>query len=79
MRNAQAEPTAQAWVAKILLLVLYCAPAGLNPLAWTYFIYLTALLLDRTGRIDARCAAKYGAAWAAYERAMPYKLVPGVW
>jgi 7-dehydrocholesterol reductase len=63
----------------ILLLVLYCAPAGLNPLAWTYFFYLTALLLDRTGRIDARCAAKYGAAWAAYERAVPYKLVPGVW
>lgn len=64
----------------ILLLVLYCAPAGFDaPLAWTYFFYLTCLLLDRTGRIDARCAAKYGAAWLEYERAVPYKLVPGVW
>ena len=43
----------------IVLLFLYCAPAGFNTLLpFTYFIYLTALLLDRCQRIDRRCRAK---------------------
>jgi 7-dehydrocholesterol reductase len=66
----------------ILLLVLYCAPAGgvlEVPLAWTYAFYLTGLLLDRCARIDARCHAKYGAAWERYVKIVPWKLVPGVW
>ena len=63
----------------IVLLVLYCLPAGLGRiLPHTYFFYLTALLLDRTARIDARCAAKYGAAWDAYVARVPYKLIPHV-
>ena len=66
----------------ILLLALYCAPAGAPwqaPLAWSYFAYLSALLIDRCGRIDARCAAKYGKKWDEYCRAVPYKLLPGIW
>ena len=65
----------------IALLALYCAPAGLpweRPLSWSYFVYLTSLLVDRCQRIDARCEAKYGAAWRAYVAKVPYKLVPGV-
>jgi 7-dehydrocholesterol reductase len=63
----------------IVLLFLYCAPSGFShPLTFTYFIYLTSLLLDRCQRIDARCAAKYGRAWEEYVRRVPYKLVPGV-
>lgn len=63
----------------IVLLFLYCAPAGFTRLLpWSYFFYLTSLLLDRCQRIDARCAAKYGAAWQEYCRRVPYKLVPGV-
>jgi 7-dehydrocholesterol reductase len=66
----------------ILLLLLYCAPSGSVfevPLAWSYFFYLTGLLLDRCARIDARCCAKYGAAWQRYVREVPWKLIPGVW
>jgi 7-dehydrocholesterol reductase len=65
----------------IALLALYCGPAALpweRPLAWSYFVYLTSLLVDRCQRIDARCEAKYGDAWRAYVRQVPYKLIPGV-
>ncbi len=68
------------YVPDILLLFLYCAPAGLDRLLnFSYFFYLTALLVDRTGRIDARCRAKYGKVWATYEAMVPWKLIPGVW
>jgi len=44
----------------IVLLFLYCAPAGFaRVLPFTYFLYLTALLLDRCQRIDRRCRAKF--------------------
>lgn len=36
------------------------------------------LLLDRTWRIDARCAAKYGAQWERYVALVPHRLLPGV-
>ena len=43
----------------IILLLLYCAPAGFtHVLPFTYFFYLTALLLDRCQRIDRRCLSK---------------------
>jgi 7-dehydrocholesterol reductase len=64
----------------IVNLFLYCSPAGFaHVLPHLYFIYLTALLLDRTYRIDARCHAKYGRAWEAYVKQVPYRLIPGVW
>ena len=64
----------------ILLLFLYCAPAGFDaPLAWTYFFYLSSLLIDRCLRIDARCAAKYGVAWEKYQSLVPWRLIPYVW
>ena len=69
------------YVPDILLLALYCGPSGLpweRPLAWSYFFYLTGLLVDRCQRIDARCEAKYGDAWRAYVAKVPFKLVPGV-
>jgi 7-dehydrocholesterol reductase len=63
----------------IVLLFLYCAPAGFTRLLpFTYFFYLTSLLVDRCQRIDGRCLAKYGVAWEEYVRRVPYKLVPGV-
>ena len=44
---------------------LWCLPAGAGrALPYFYFFpFLTLLLLDRAFRDDARCAAKYGAAW----------------
>lgn len=63
----------------IVLLFLYCAPAGFSRLLpFTYFFYLTALLLDRCQRIDRRCRAKYGDAWDEYAKLVPYKLLPGL-
>jgi 7-dehydrocholesterol reductase len=63
----------------IVLLFLYCAPSGFShPLTFTYFFYLTGLLIDRCQRIDARCAAKYGKKWDEYVTRVPYKLIPGV-
>jgi 7-dehydrocholesterol reductase len=37
------------------------------------------LLVDRAGRDDRRCAAKYGATWEEYRRLVPYKIVPRVY
>lgn len=64
----------------IINLFLYCSPAGFSRvLPHLYFIYLTALLIDRTYRIDARCHAKYGKQWEVYCKMVPHRLVPGVW
>ena len=55
------------------------APAGRGRwLPFTYFFYLTGLLVDRTARIDSRCAAKYGPQWGEYAARVPYKLIPGL-
>ena len=68
------------YIPDIILLFLYCAPAGFDaPLAWTYFFYLSSLLIDRCLRIDARCAAKYGIAWEKYQNLVPWRLIPYVW
>ena len=60
---------AMAWTAPV---------AGWNPLGYAYVAYLFALLVHRTYRDDARCAAKYGTDWEAYCKAVPYKICPGV-
>jgi len=63
----------------IVLLFMYCSPAGFDRiLPFTYFFYLTSLLLDRCFRIDKRCHTKYGKYWEEYCRRVPYRLVPGV-
>ena len=48
-------------------------------MAYFYAIYLTALLIHRVYRDDRRCREKYGAAWAAYCAAVPYRMIPWVW
>jgi 7-dehydrocholesterol reductase len=50
-----------------------------HPLPYFYAVYLTVLLLHRIHRDDRRCREKYGAAWAAYCAAVPYRMVPRVW
>ncbi len=58
----------------------WCLPAGGGrALPFFYFFpFLTLLLLDRAFRDDARCAAKYGAAWVQYCKAVPYRMIPYV-
>lgn len=49
-------------------------------LPWAYPAYYVALFVPRALDDDAQCAAKYGAAvWGAYTRAVPWRIVPGVW
>jgi 7-dehydrocholesterol reductase len=63
----------------IILLFMYCSPAGFDRiLPFTYFFYLTTLLLDRCFRIDKRCQIKYGKYWDEYCKRVPYRLIPGV-
>ena len=64
----------------IVNLFLYCSPAGFSRvLPHLYSLYLTALLVDRTYRIDARCHAKYGKQWEAYVKLVPHRLIPRFW
>jgi 7-dehydrocholesterol reductase len=64
----------------ILNLVNYCVPAGFSRLLpWTYCIYLTILLVDRTWRIDEKCLAKYGKFYEDYMKLVPRRLIPGLW
>ena len=43
------------------------------------FLFLTALLMDRASRDDARCRTKYGAFWDEYCERVPYKVIPGLY
>ncbi|MCB9754493.1 MAG: ergosterol biosynthesis protein [Myxococcales bacterium] len=52
-------------------------PGALWP--WLYPLYYVALLLPRQRDDDRRCAAKYGALWAEYERRVPYRIIPGIY
>ncbi len=49
-----------------------------NFFPYFYFVFLTALLLDRAFRHDRRCADKYGKYWNAYCEKVPYKIIPYV-
>ena len=67
------------YVPDIVNLVCYAAPTGFTHLLpFSYAIYLTALLVDRTYRIDERCATKYGKFWDQYCAEVPWRLVPGL-
>lgn len=64
----------------IIQLAIYAFPAGFSRfLPWTYFFYLTTLLVDRTWRIDEKCLIKYGKAYEEYMRMVPYRLIPYLW
>jgi Ergosterol biosynthesis ERG4/ERG24 family len=47
-----------------------------HPGAWLYPLYYVGLLVPRQLDDDRRCAAKYGALWDDYRRAVPYRIVP---
>jgi len=68
------------YVPELALALAWTLPAGFtHVLPYFYFIFLTILLVDRAGRDDRRCEAKYGEAWCEYRRAVPYKILPGVY
>ena len=49
-------------------------PGALWP--WLYPLYYVLLLVPRQLDDDRRCAAKYGALWSEYRRAVPWRIVP---
>ena len=44
-----------------------------------YPLYYVALFIPRQIDDDALCKKKYGAKWDEYCKAVPYRIVPGVW
>jgi len=42
-------------------------------------LYSVAVLVHRERRDHAMCAAKYGPAWEAYCRRVPWRIIPGVY
>lgn len=47
-------------------------------LPWSYFLFISAILLERIFRDEERCARKYGDKWKLYCSKVPYRLIPGV-
>jgi protein-S-isoprenylcysteine O-methyltransferase Ste14 len=50
-----------------------------SPFPWLYPLYYVALLVPRQLDDDARCAARYGEAWATYRQQVPWRIIPGVY
>ncbi len=68
------------YVGDILMAVSWSLPCGFaSALPYFYPAYFAALLVHRERRDHAICAAKYGAAWQAYCRRVPYRIVPGLY
>jgi 7-dehydrocholesterol reductase len=67
------------YVPELLAALLWTAPCGLNPLPYFYFIFLTALLVDRAARDDKRCSSKYTASWKEYCALVPYRMLPCIY
>lgn len=58
----------------------WCLPTGaMTLLTYFYVIYFGVLLVHRQTRDEAKCRSKYGKAWEAYEKQVPYKIVPYVY
>jgi 7-dehydrocholesterol reductase len=68
------------YVPEILLSLAWTLPALFsNVLPYFYVVYLTVLLVDRSGRDDVRCRQKYGEYWTQYCEKVPYKIIPGLY
>jgi 7-dehydrocholesterol reductase len=68
------------YVPEIGLALAWTIAAGFtNIIPYAYVIFLTALLVDRAGRDDRRCSAKYGADWKRYCERVPSRIIPHVY
>ena len=51
-----------------------------NPWAWTYLVFVVAMLTCRQWDDDHLCAEKYGPEkWAEYRARVKYRIFPGVY
>ncbi len=68
------------YVPEILTALAWSIGAGFSSaVPYFYVTFLTFLLFHRAYRDDARCSAKYGAAWEEYRRRVRYRIVPGLY
>jgi 7-dehydrocholesterol reductase len=68
------------YLPELALSAAWTLPAGFTHLLpWFYVVYLTILLVDRQGRDERRCAAKYGADWERYRQRVPWRIIPGIY
>ena len=68
------------YVPELLLTLSWSVPAEDQSLIpYLYIIYLTVLLVHRSGRDEIRCREKYGVFWDEYCRRVPFKIIPGVY
>lgn len=47
-----------------------------SPFPWFYPLFFAVMITHRATRDIQRCRAKYGEAWAQYEREVPYLFIP---
>lgn len=60
--------------------VAWSLPTGFaTPITYFYPFYFAVLLVHRDGRDEDKCAKKYGKAWVEYCKAVPWRIVPGVY
>jgi len=65
------------YLPEILAALCWTLPAGLTHLLpYSYIIYLSCLLIDRSFRDEVRCSNKYGKYWEEYCRRVPHKIIP---
>ncbi|PRP75157.1 sterol delta-7-reductase [Planoprotostelium fungivorum] len=65
------------YVPELALSLAWSLPAqygGFIP--YFYLVYLTVLLVHRSGRDELRCSDKYGKDWEKYKARVPYRMVP---
>lgn len=47
-----------------------------SPFPWFYPVFFTVMIIHRAQRDIRYCRGRYGAAWAEYERRVPYLFIP---
>ncbi len=68
------------YVGEILGALCWSLPALFtNFMPYFYVFYLTILLFHRAKRDDVKCRLKYGKYWEEYCKAVPYKVIPGIY
>ncbi|XP_049599330.1 delta(14)-sterol reductase TM7SF2 [Syngnathus scovelli] len=68
------------YLGDLLMALAWSLPCGFSHLLpYFYVIYFTILLIHREARDEKHCRAKYGLAWDAYCRRVPYRIVPYVY
>jgi Delta14-sterol reductase len=61
----------------LLMGLAWCVTCSFgSPLPYFYVAYLVVLVVQGDRRDNSLCAARYGEAWAAYCRAVPYRIIP---